>query len=310
MLPLVSVIMPAYNAEKYIGSAIDSIVHQTYENWELIIVEDCSTDGTLRIIKSYDDSRIRVVNNKKNCGIAYSTNYGIDLANGKYIALMDDDDIAVKERLELQVDYLEVHTHIDILGGRSDIMDESGNVIRYGQVPRYNPKYIKSILLFKCMDFKNGTTMIRKEFIEQHNLCYKENCYGMQDFKFFIESSKLGNISALSDLLLYYRKHQNNETKRRVTEFKEQRRQKYAEFQRESLQASGYKLKENQLAIINKALAGSDGRCDNRKELELLFEAFCEIMRQAREMKSDYYTELEHCCKDMLSDQVKKMIHF
>lgn len=310
MTPFVSVIMPAYNADRYIGSAIDSILAQTYTNFELIIIEDCSTDKTLEVIRQYTDSRIKLLENQINRGIAYSTNRGIDCAKGKYIALMDDDDIAVEERLKLQTEYLEKHTEIDVLGGRSNEMDEEGNLIRWGGIPRNNPKYIKTILLFRCMDFRNGTTMIRKSFIDSYNLRYHEDCYGMQDFKFFIDSSKVGNISTIGNLLMYYRVHDNNETKKRMRNSRDQRKQKYAEFQRDSLKASGYILDENKLSIINKALAEYDGGCENKEELEALYEAFREIMKQAKGMDVDYYRELEHYCKLKLSEQVKRLIRF
>ena len=311
MWPFVSVIMPAYNAEKYIASAIESILNQTYENFELIIVEDCSVDKTLEVIRRYSaDSKLKLTQNERNKGIAYSTNRGMDYAKGKYIALMDDDDIAVRERLELQVNYLEKYTEIDILGGRSNDIDSQGRLIRRGNVPKYNPKYIKATLLFQGMAFRNGTTMMRRYFTDRYHLRYQENCYGMQDLKFFIDSSKVGNISSIGDLLLYYRIHGDNETKRRRQDYKEERKQKYAEFQRESLKASGFELDEGKLSIINKAFAEYDGGCENREDLQLLYEAFCEIMGQARNMAIDYYGELEHYCKLKLSEQVKSLICF
>lgn len=100
MKPLVSVIMPAYNGEKYIGDAIESILNQTYDNFELIIVEDKSTDHTLDVIHGYEDSRISLYLNECNRGIAYSTNLGIEQSKGKYIALLDDDDMSASRRLE------------------------------------------------------------------------------------------------------------------------------------------------------------------------------------------------------------------
>ena len=92
--PLVSVIMPAYNGEKYIGAAIESILNQTYDNFELVIIEDKSTDNTLKVIQEYNDSRISLFLNSSNRGIAYSTNLGIAKSKGEYIALLDDDDLA------------------------------------------------------------------------------------------------------------------------------------------------------------------------------------------------------------------------
>ncbi|MCI8465867.1 MAG: glycosyltransferase family 2 protein [Lachnospiraceae bacterium] len=148
MDPLVSVIMPAYNGEKYIGEAIESVLNQTYGNLELIVVEDKSTDATPDLIRRYQDSRIRLYFNDRNQGIAYSTNLGIEKSRGKYIALLDDDDIALERRLEWQVDFLEKHEEIDVLGGRSALIDKDGNFIGYDKEPIYNPKYIKANLLF------------------------------------------------------------------------------------------------------------------------------------------------------------------
>ena len=148
MNPKVSVIMPAYNGEKYIGAAIESILNQTYDNWELIIVEDQSEDGTIDVIQKYtDDSRVHLYQNKENRGISYSTNFAIQKSAGKYIALLDDDDIATSRRLEWEVAYLEAHKEIDILGGRSALIDKNGQFIRYDEDPIYNPKLIKAYLL-------------------------------------------------------------------------------------------------------------------------------------------------------------------
>ncbi|GFI46948.1 UDP-Glc:alpha-D-GlcNAc-diphosphoundecaprenol beta-1,3-glucosyltransferase WfgD [Lachnospiraceae bacterium] len=309
-MPLVSVVMPAYNAEKYICIAIESILNQTYKDFELIIIEDGSEDSTLEKIELYNDTRIRLICNKENRGIAYATNMGIECSKGKYIALMDDDDIAVVERLRLQVDFLEKNPEIDVLGGRSNVIDSHGKLLCQGGIPRYNPKYIKAMLLFRCTGFSNGTTMMRKDFIDKYSLRYQEDCYGMQDFKFFIDSSKKGNISSISDLLLYYRNHNANETKNRLKNNIKERKYTYAKFQRESLNISGYKLDREKMLAINTYLAEYGEGCRNKKELQLLYEAFSDIICQARNMKVDYLEELEHYCKLTLSNQVKNLIHF
>ena len=132
----------------------------------------------------------------------------------------------------------------------------------------------------------------------------------MQDYKFFIDSSKVGKITAIDNLLLYYRVHESNESKRRIEENKKEREQKYAEFQRESLKVSGYVLDEEKLFIINKSLAEFDGKCSGKEELNLLYEALREIVKQAADMGVEYYAELEYFCKKKLSDQVRRLIQF
>ena len=167
MRSLVSVVMPAYNGEKYIADAIESIINQSYTEWELIIVDDASIDNTLDVIKKYKDDRISLYINDKNRGISYSTNLAISKSNGKYIALLDDDDIATKDRLLLQAEYLDNHPSIDILGGRAVNIDEYGNVLMHdSSAPLNNPKLIRAWMNFANRRFSNGTTMIRKEFIE------------------------------------------------------------------------------------------------------------------------------------------------
>lgn len=310
MRPLVSVVMPAYNAEKYISEAVESVLCQTYKNFELIVVEDASTDGTLDVIKTYKDKRIKLFCNPFNQGIAETTNRGIRESRGTYIALLDDDDIAEADRLSLQVDYMETHTEIDILGGRTILINERGEIMDYSNEPRRNPRYIKAVLLFGCLDFWNGTAMIRKNFIEKHHLYYRNNCYGMQDYRFYMESSKVGNISSISRFLLRHRLHKENNTEQNFCRFSSERAQAYAQLQRESLQKSGFQLTENALALINKTLAEKNGGCESVRELEELYHTFCELLSQGRAMGIDYLDELEHVCKVKMAGQLLKTKHF
>lgn len=299
--------MPAYNAEKYIAEAIESVLNQSYKEFELIIIDDCSSDDTLKVINQYKDKRMHIFENDSNRGIAYSTNYGIRHSSGKYIALLDDDDIAFPKRLELQVDYMEKHSEIDVLGGGTVIIDEESRHTRMKEIPRNNPKYIRAMLLFHNLDFSNGTVMMKKKFVEKNKLQYLDNCLGMQDYRFFIECSKCGNISSVDRLFLKQRIHSGNETKRRIRNQYEEREQLYAEFQRYSLKKSGFDLKKEYLYIINKTLKENGGVCETLEELKLLRDALCEIMRQGKEMEIDYGKELEIVCKKEL---IRKMMNF
>lgn len=109
-MELVSVIMPAYNAERFIKESIDSVLAQTYKNWELIIVDDCSTDNTESIVYSYNDSRIRYMRNEKNLGAALTRNRAIKEARGRYIAFLDSDDLWMPEKLEKQIAFMQKQT--------------------------------------------------------------------------------------------------------------------------------------------------------------------------------------------------------
>ena len=124
---LVSVIMPAYNAEKYIKQAIESVVAQTYTNWELIVINDCSTDDTLQIASqcAQADSRIKVLNNEQNIGVAKTRNRGLDLAKGEWVALLDSDDVWSADKIEKQL-ALAQKTSADILYCSYGMIDENG----------------------------------------------------------------------------------------------------------------------------------------------------------------------------------------
>lgn len=290
--------MPAYNAERYIGEAIESVLSQTYENIELIIVEDHSTDNTMEVIRSYQDDRIILEANSANRGIAYSTNRGIELSRGKYLALLDDDDMATPDRIKLQVGYMENHGEIDILGGWTEMIDCFGNHKRYYPEPRTNPKYIKALLLFTWWEFENGTTMIRRRFLEESGLRYEDNCYGLQDLRFFMKASKAATMSSIHNLLLYKRDHDKNESKYRYEKFSQERDGAYARFRTESLKESGVCLKQEEYDRLNELL--SDLNVDKKKsDLEELYEIFRKILIQLKQ-KADFYKEAEHVCKRLL----------
>ena len=125
----ISVVMAVYNGEKYLKEAIDSILSQTYKNFEFIVIDDCSSDNTPIILKSYTDARIQVVRNEQNLRLPTSLNKGFKIARGKYIARMDADDIAMPDRFEKQVKYLEAHQEVAVIGGSFQVFNEFGEDI-------------------------------------------------------------------------------------------------------------------------------------------------------------------------------------
>jgi len=127
--PLISVIMPVYNAGEYLRPALLSIINQTYSNWELIIADDGSTDGCLDNLSELNDLRIKVLRDNINKGIAARLNQMIDLANGDYIARMDADDISLPNRLELQIKAFESDGALDLLATRAQIINKFGDIV-------------------------------------------------------------------------------------------------------------------------------------------------------------------------------------
>jgi glycosyltransferase involved in cell wall biosynthesis len=127
--PLVSILLPAFNVEKYIGKAIDSILKQTFTDFELIIINDGSVDGTAKIVDSYTDPRIIYRKHETNRGLIYTLNCLLSLAKGQYIARMDGDDIALPDRIQKQLEYLERNQQVDVLASQVGLIDEDGNNI-------------------------------------------------------------------------------------------------------------------------------------------------------------------------------------
>ena len=158
--PIISVVMSVYNGDKYLREAIESILNQTFNNFEFIIVNDGSEDGSLDIIKSYNDSRIVVVD-QENTGLAIALNNGIQIAKGRYIARMDADDISDINRLEIQYNFLESNPEIGIVGTWITFIDDNGNEIGKKKEPISPNEINNKILTYGC--FNHGTVMFRRD---------------------------------------------------------------------------------------------------------------------------------------------------
>lgn len=165
--PAISVIMPAYNAEIFVERAIESILHQTFQDFELIIINDASNDRTLSLIKKYakKDKRIRIINNKFNLQIAASLNKSISKARSNIIARMDADDISGLERLGIQYEYLKKNPDVVIIGTDIAIIDVQGNSISKREYPS-SSKDLKR-LMFRYSPFAHPVVMFRKDVFEE-----------------------------------------------------------------------------------------------------------------------------------------------
>lgn len=206
MNPLVSVITPVYNGEKYLEESIKSILKQTYKNIEFIIVNDGSTDRTSMILNEYGirDSRIKIINNVKNMGIIYSLNEAINNSQGKYIARMDADDISFDSRITEQVKFLENNTDIAMCSTYVNFFKE-GNKRFYKKFGGYTePSQIKVQLLFKNY-IQHPTVMLRKSILDKYKLEYKKEEKRIEDYGMWFFLAQREKIATLSKVLLNYR---------------------------------------------------------------------------------------------------------
>lgn len=200
---LVSVILPVYNCERFIGLAIESILNQTYSNIELIVVDDGSTDNSLKIINSYSYDPRLVVVSRENKGLVYSLNEAIGVASGKYIARMDADDISLPDRVEKQVDFLVKNQDVAIVGSRTILIDEDGIEIGKCKRPLSNSSvrsyfYYGSPLAHPSITY--NLNILSKDEIE-----YLADDYPAEDLGLFLRISKKHKICNISKPLLKYR---------------------------------------------------------------------------------------------------------
>ena len=309
MEPLVSVIMPVYNGEKFISEAVQSIIGQSYNNWEIVAINDASTDSSVEILKEFNETRIRIYENESNKGISYSRNRAIDLAKGKYIALMDNDDVSLPDRLSEQANYMENHEDIDVLSGANKIIDEKGELVQEITYVLKNPKYIKAKLLFENV-FYNGTTMIRKAKLDEYNIRYRNNQYGMEDYRFWVECSKKMNMTSIDSFIYKHRLHSDNETKKNKSQSVKEREKCYFEIQKFSLEQSGFKLEENDYEVIFNVLKEGSVTCENKENVDELTKVFNKIVNQARTMKMNNVEEIEILCKQKICKAIRSCCNY
>ena len=294
----VSVIMPVYNAEAYIFRAIQSILNQTYSSFELILIDDCGNDKSMLVANQFRDERIRIIYNDMNRGIAYSRNIGLQNSNGEYIALMDDDDLAMPERFREQVKYLDGHPEIDIVGGRARWIDKNDKPISPISEAPMDKNYIRAKFLLNNV-YWNCEVMFRKKIIDKYQYFYKEGMYGMEDYDFWIHYSKICNMSNIDKLVLLHRETETNETTRINRQYSKEKEIVFNCLRRESMQISNIQISAPALEIINKYFNYLDnGVCHNIQDLLSVYCALDELQMAVQKQKAEYSDEMKKICKE------------
>jgi glycosyltransferase involved in cell wall biosynthesis len=202
--PTVSVVMPAYNAAKYIKCAIESILRQTFNDFEFIIIEDCSTDNTQSIIREYaaEDSRIILCSNSRNLGIAPSLNRGLSIAHGEYVARMDADDISYPQRLEKQVAYLKTNPDVCMVATSFERIDENGDIIGPIVLNIGKDELKRKMKTENCVS--HGSVVFRREEVMRLGN-YREKCLHNEDYDLWLRLVEKHEISQIPDILYKFR---------------------------------------------------------------------------------------------------------
>lgn len=282
-MPKISVVMPVYNGELYLREAIDSILGQTYTDFEFIIINDGSTDNTEEIINSYADSRIVYLKNEINSGIVYTLNRGLESAKGEYIARMDADDISLPSRFEKQIKFLDKNTHIAVCG--TSFLIFGSQIKEYTFIHSNNPEMAKAELFFSS-SLGHPSVMIRKAIIDKYSLKYEKDYQGLEDYVLWWRIAKFGDIVSLKEPLLKYRQHSAQITATRKPEIEE----KHNNFLKERLNDFSINYSKKEFEVLSKYCNGYRNVL-TIDDLETLTSVFTKLLRANRKTKlfKQYY---------------------
>jgi glycosyltransferase involved in cell wall biosynthesis len=202
--PKVTVFIPVHNRARYVCVAVNSILAQDFEDFELVVVDDGSTDDTIATLEQFDDPRLRIASNGKNRGIPYTRNHGLELARGEYIALLDSDDHSYPNRLRRQVDFLDRHPDIVQVGSWCSFMDSDGRMLPKIRRQPLAPDELHAHLLFHC-PMINRTIMARTAVLQayRYDLAFPR----CQDYDLHARLSAEHRMANLPELLVCGREH-------------------------------------------------------------------------------------------------------
>jgi len=211
-MPKVSVIISAYNSEKYIAAAIDSILNQTFNDFEVLITNDGSTDSTGEILRSYKDPRIKLFDNQVNAGADNSYNTMMKSALGDYIAKLDADDTALPHRLAKQVEFLDANKDIILCSGWAKVFKHDGSIY-IDSYPQKDPEIRAAMLSYNT--FVHSAVMFRKETALKNNIFYNPDKWPADDYDIFARMLRFGKAEILPEVLIHYTYHTENVTSKK-----------------------------------------------------------------------------------------------
>lgn len=204
--------MPVYNCETYVQTAVESVLNQTYTDFEFLIIDDASTDKTLSIIKSFTDSRIKIIEKPINSGYTNSLNYGLKIAKGDYIARMDGDDICFPERFEKQLAFLDANPEVIVCGTSYKIVGNDKQIT----VPIHHEEIAIGLLKGNCV--AHPSVMMRREKLAIFSIQYDLTTEPAEDYDLWIRLLAIGKLHNLPDVLLEYRLYSNQVSRKRAQE--------------------------------------------------------------------------------------------
>lgn len=282
MAPAVTVLMPVYNGARYVQATIATILEQTFTDFEFLIIDDGSTDATEDIVRTFKDDRIRLLKNQERLKLSGALNRGLEEANGKFVARMDADDLAVPDRLETQVRLLNNSPDVGVCGGW---------IQKFGmgrkEVNRFpeSAELVKAYALFDC-PLAHPTVMLRKSFFDQYELRYNGAYYPTEDYELWSRCLELFPCVNIPRVLLKYRVHAGSMT---CSDWKEMDG-KAALIAGRKLQQMGLNPTEDEMRFHRNIGRGESFHCQTMDQVHLA-EKWLQQLKQTNEVKHVYDDE-------------------
>jgi glycosyltransferase involved in cell wall biosynthesis len=240
-VPRITLLMPVFNGEKYLREALDSLLQQTFSDFELLVIDDGSSDGSADIVRSYRDSRIRFEQNERNLGLITTLNRGLDLARGEFIARMDCDDISLPNRLERQIRFMEEHPEVGVIGTWFEKIRDNGTITV--KIPA-DDATIRFFLIFDNA-FLHSSILLRRSLLERHGLRFDADFPYAEDYEFWVRCASYTQVANIPEVLVRYRDHSENTSNR----FRKEQNSTADRVRRRHLAALGLHPDEAELAL-------------------------------------------------------------
>ncbi len=302
---MVSIIMPFYNEEEYIKFSINSILNQTYHDFELLLIDDGSSDRSLEIVSNISDNRIKILHYDNNHGTPWAKNQGLRTAQGKYITVFAADDIACSESLEKEVKFLDEHNDIMAVSGQYDYIDKDNKILNMAPVKVLtNPKFIKASLLFEnciCDPF----CLFRRKVIDDYDIFNNEDYYSAQDYQFWCECSLKGNLTNIPEVLFHYRI--NHGSKSNIKMEKDIKRYNHiiSNILTWVWTNNGFSLSKEEIYIVFKYFFYNKP-WENIDVLKKSWTLLQRITKEARQRNMDNAEEIASVCRLKFGEKMKK----
>ena len=245
--------MPTYNVAPYVKEAVESVLRQSYSDFELLVIDDCSTDGTLDVVRSISDSRIHIVQNERNLGLADNLNRGLSLIKTELVSRMDGDDIAEPHWLQSEVAVLENHPEIGICGGGFERFGAVSTVVR---LPEHTEEILAN-MLFECSII---VPTFRMTLYRDNGLRYRSDAFPAEDYRFWADCLRVTKAYNVQDTLFHYRMH----PKQICTSLSEKQKGKVEEVRRYMLELLGPNMTEDDKNYFLKTFV--DGKITEKQE--------------------------------------------